>query len=74
MNDCEGAEQQHQLARSDPLSLIDRGRRLSFRDSITTYISFDKKIFDVSPIGFIRNVTDKTGRGGGYLYMLGGRV
>ena len=33
-----------------------------------------KKIFDVSPIGFIRNVTDKTGRGGGYLYMLGGRV
>ena len=23
-----------------PLSLIDRGRRLSFRDSITTYISF----------------------------------
>ena len=24
----------------------------------------DKKIFDVSPIGFIRNVTDKTGRGG----------
>ena len=40
MNDCEGAEQQHQLARIDPLSLIDRGRRLSFRDSITTYISF----------------------------------
>ena len=33
-----------------------------------------KKIFDVSPIGFFRNVTDKTGRGGGYLYMLGGRV
>ena len=25
-------------------------------------------------IGFIRKVTDKTGRGGGYLYMLGGRV
>ena len=31
-----------------------------------------KEIFDVSPYGFIRNMTDKTGRGGGYLYMLGG--
>ena len=31
-----------------------------------------KEISDVSPYGFIRNTTDKTGRGGGYLYMLGG--
>ena len=40
MNDCKGAERQHQLQEYS-LSLIDRGqRRLSFRDSITTYISF----------------------------------
>ena len=30
----------------------------------------NKKISDVSPNGFIRNRTDKTGRGGRYLNML----
>ena len=40
MDACEGAEQQHQLARI-PLEPVDRGQqRLSFRDSITTYICF----------------------------------